>query len=419
MGQFKYGDAVKVVIEKGNPCYEQLNGLAGTYTGKLPFPGHSVFIPKLGNIIVRDVEPIGKTLLEILVDELPKRGGWRDGASVCIQDSCKAIKFNSRHSTLTMNEFGNWESKPDAFNNYGWVGANLLGVSDLATDHATKIVTREEYEQAVKPTRFEQSVKAANELALVMLENMAQRLTDACSQRDDDVNDTGETITLHYPAGYHIPEDLRIPEGYDVKSTTISEEPSEPSKYLVAAHGKAFAVEVDCTLGTLPVPTSKSEALNNMLKKNGISDDEAVKACAEAETAELKVKKRIENFSKESAPWCILPDFLRGIFEASAQPDENESKIERIERLHDAFKSAKAALDAEFKPIIEIMDDLELGDYFTVNHNKDGLVNFRVTKVISELDGQDKERKLFVTKLSTGDEYALTKKDKSYAVKVS
>ncbi|MGL4600307.1 MAG: hypothetical protein ACRCVE_02120 [Plesiomonas sp.] len=188
MGQLKFGDSVKVLNVDGKRILDRFNGLTGIYCGEDIFGGHLVKVVYSGEpiiIAVDDVEPIGNTLLEILVDELPKRGGWRDGAGVCIQDSCKAIKFNSRHSTLTMNEFGNWESKPDAFNNYGWVGANLLGFSDLATDYATRIVTREEYEQAVKPTRFEQSVKAANELALVMLENMAQRLTDACSQREE------------------------------------------------------------------------------------------------------------------------------------------------------------------------------------------------------------------------------------------
>lgn len=362
------GQKVKMILRPNAFWHKKYNGYTGTYFGYNEMLDVHVVQSEDGVLLTcDDVEPIGKTLLEILVDELPKRGGWRDGASVCIQDSCKAIKFNSRHSTLTMNEFGNWESKPDAFNNYGWVGANLLGVSDLATDHATKIVTREEYEQAVKPTRFEQSVKAANELALVMLENMAQRLTDACAQREEaddfvitapsDVRYINSTFEIKYPAGYHIPE-CQMPwlskcktPAYSVRNLT-QREPEDSIK-----KGR-FTVEVDCTLGALPV---------------------------------------------------------HGIKKSS------ESKLERIERLHDAFKSAKAALDAEFKPIIEIMDDLELGDCFTVNHNKDGLVNFRVIKVISELDGQGqaKDRKLFVKKLSTGDEYALTKEDKSYAVKAS
>ncbi|MGL4470099.1 MAG: hypothetical protein ACRCYD_02400 [Plesiomonas sp.] len=287
MKQFKSGDAVKVVMRKDNVLHDRVNGMAATYGYRLLFAGHAVFVPEFGCVIIADdVEPIGKTLLEILVDELPKRGGWPDWAAAVVNHSYlnknRVIFAGEGYSLRYMK--GVWS----ALDNGTWgagAGDNLKSdflTEELSTDHETKIVTREEYEQAVKLTRFEQSVKAANELALVMLENMAQRLTDSCAQRE-----------------------------------------------------------------------------------------------------------------------------------------EKESKFERIERLHSAFKSAKAALDAEFKPIIEIMDDLVLGDYFTVNHNKDGLVNFRVTKVISGLYGQTKDRKLFVTKLSTGDEYALTKEDKSYAVKVS
>ncbi|MGL4927977.1 MAG: hypothetical protein ACRC4K_14510 [Plesiomonas shigelloides] len=329
MKQFKSGDAVRVVIKKDNLCYGRLNGLVGKYGGHLLF-GHSVFIPELGYMIIADdVEPIGKTLLEILVDELPKRGGWPQWAAAAASHSYlnknRVIFAGEGYSLRYMK--GVWS----ALDNGTWgagAGDNFESgfcTKELATDHATKIVTREEYEQAVKPTRFEQSVKAANELAIVMLENMAQRLTDACSQREEaddfvitapsDVRYINSTVEIKYPAGYHIPE--------------------------------------------------------------------------------------------RPMPWL------------SKGKKSEESKLERIERLHNAFKSAKAALDAEFKPIIEIMDDLELGDYFTVNHNKDGLVNFRVTKVISELDGQSKDRKLFVTKLPTGEVFALTGSVEFNTTKVS
>ncbi|MGL5282762.1 MAG: hypothetical protein ACRC8W_13625 [Plesiomonas shigelloides] len=269
MKQFKKGDAVKIIISKDKLCHDRLNGLAGTYIQETIL-GHFVFITDLGRgVIADDVELIGKTLLEILVDELPKRGGWPNWAAAAVQDEDQEIKFAGSGYRIQKKGIywsGKWADKAAK-------KTNDFYHEELSTDHATKIVTREEYERAVAVKASEDVVKAT-----------VQRLTDAC-----------------------------------------------------------------------------------------------------------------------------------------AQHEENESKQQRIERLHNAVKSAKAELDAEFKPIREVMNDLELGDYFTVNHNKDGLVNFRVIKVISELDGQGqaKDRKLFVKKISTGDEYALTKEDKSYAVKVS
>ncbi|MGL5529023.1 MAG: hypothetical protein ACRDCI_11760 [Plesiomonas shigelloides] len=311
MKQFKYGDVVKVV----SPYYEPLNGLAGVYIGELQFYGHSVLIPKLGNIVVHDVEPIGNTLLEILVDELPKRGGWRDGASVCVQDEEKEIKFNSelRNISFGANKLRptRWTSSGDESSNFGWIRYPIDDVDQLATDYATKIVTREEYERAVA------------------------------------INASGDNKAMPKKT-FHANNWMITVAG---ENATLAQKQLEDS----IMKGR-FTVEVDCTLGALPVPTSKAAALDNMLKKNGISDDEAVKACAEAEAAELRAKKRIENSG-------YLPE------------------LDRIRKLRDERDLAEKKYSSQFvSGEIEIRK-LNLGDKIIFERDSLGIV-MEVTKVV-------------------------------------
>lgn len=90
----------------------------------------------------------GMTLLEILVRELPKRGGWPSFADACVQ--------NSRGNVIMLGE--GYDVK---FDGAGWglkygVKKSMDGnfaSSLLATDHATKIVTRAEYEAAANSKR--------------------------------------------------------------------------------------------------------------------------------------------------------------------------------------------------------------------------------------------------------------------------
>lgn len=82
------------------------------------------------------------TLLELLRQELPKRGGWPEGAVGVVQDKDdtefyffigRAPKFDGK----------SWWFNDDNVDNK-WIYHNYK--NPLASDHATAIVTREQYE---------------------------------------------------------------------------------------------------------------------------------------------------------------------------------------------------------------------------------------------------------------------------------
>lgn len=83
-------------------------------------------------------EPKRPTLLEILVRELPRRGGWPKGALFMIQDRCGLITHFGEHIEARCID-GDWCITSD----------NELGepfpVSMLSCDYSTKIVNRYEY----------------------------------------------------------------------------------------------------------------------------------------------------------------------------------------------------------------------------------------------------------------------------------
>lgn len=81
------------------------------------------------------------TLLELLRQELPKRGGWPEGANECVQDCSGVVKF--------------FDSDNLRFDGDRWVGSargnyycnqydKIRGLT-LSNDYATAIVTREQY----------------------------------------------------------------------------------------------------------------------------------------------------------------------------------------------------------------------------------------------------------------------------------
>lgn len=82
------------------------------------------------------------TLLELLLQELPKRGGWPEGANQCVQDFSSVVKF--------------FDSDNLRFNDTRWAGSprgsflctdwNKIHGLTLSNDYATAIVTREQYE---------------------------------------------------------------------------------------------------------------------------------------------------------------------------------------------------------------------------------------------------------------------------------
>lgn len=84
-------------------------------------------------------------LIDLLVQELPKRGGFPEGANECVQDSDGTVKF--------------FDSGSLSFSGYGWSGSargkfyckqeDKIMDLDLSCDHSSSIVTREQYEAAL------------------------------------------------------------------------------------------------------------------------------------------------------------------------------------------------------------------------------------------------------------------------------
>lgn len=83
-----------------------------------------------------------KTLLQILVEELPKRGGWQEGALNATQDKDGEVCF----SAGAVPEFGlaAWEGGD-------WFGNEFYTIR--ASDYSTAIVTRDQYEAALAASK--------------------------------------------------------------------------------------------------------------------------------------------------------------------------------------------------------------------------------------------------------------------------
>lgn len=88
-------------------------------------------------------------LIDILVEELPKRGGWPEGAVAITQDSDKAINNYKTSDGLETNEHGTWRHSS------AWEGYSLLASDSpcLASDYDTAIITREQYEAALAASK--------------------------------------------------------------------------------------------------------------------------------------------------------------------------------------------------------------------------------------------------------------------------
>lgn len=90
-------------------------------------------------------------LIDLLVQELPKRGGWPEGAEIAVQDADSQICFSSHSDVYTDKHQTDW---------YGgdWGGGNWSNpfVDTIADDRHECIVTRKQYEAALaasqKPT---------------------------------------------------------------------------------------------------------------------------------------------------------------------------------------------------------------------------------------------------------------------------
>lgn len=82
------------------------------------------------------------TLLELLRQELPKRGGWPEGANECVQDCSGAVKFFDSDNLRFDGE--RWAGSPRGY--YYCNPSDKIRGLTLSNDYATAIVTREQYE---------------------------------------------------------------------------------------------------------------------------------------------------------------------------------------------------------------------------------------------------------------------------------
>lgn len=85
------------------------------------------------------------TLLELLRQELPKRGGWPEGADYCVQHAhdlcfCWVIFNKGVISRTSADDEGMWDM------DWNFSYKHDFCADELASDHATAIVTREQYE---------------------------------------------------------------------------------------------------------------------------------------------------------------------------------------------------------------------------------------------------------------------------------
>lgn len=81
------------------------------------------------------------TLLELLRQELPKRGGWPEGANECVQDCSGVVKFFDSDDLRF--DGGRWAGSPRG--NYYCNHSDKIRGLTLSNDYATAIVTREQY----------------------------------------------------------------------------------------------------------------------------------------------------------------------------------------------------------------------------------------------------------------------------------
>lgn len=84
-------------------------------------------------------------LIDLLVKELPKLGGWPEGCYAITQDSSKAINIYDSLDGLEINEHGFW-----CYLN-SWVGYCITEKESplLASDYDTAIITRAQYDSAL------------------------------------------------------------------------------------------------------------------------------------------------------------------------------------------------------------------------------------------------------------------------------
>lgn len=90
-------------------------------------------------------------LIDILVRELPKRGGWVKGTDQCAQDKTGEICFYTA-GAIRMTSYEIWCIPEDSNSTHD--GASRIG-SELSDDYKTSIVTSDQYEAALAASKAE------------------------------------------------------------------------------------------------------------------------------------------------------------------------------------------------------------------------------------------------------------------------
>lgn len=85
-------------------------------------------------------------LIDLLVKELPKLGGWPEGAKYIVQDGDDGMIKTSENLPTELNPRGVWKTPPQGWGN---CGGDIRDIATLADDYATAIVTRAQYEAAL------------------------------------------------------------------------------------------------------------------------------------------------------------------------------------------------------------------------------------------------------------------------------
>lgn len=82
-------------------------------------------------------------LIDLLLQELPKRGGWPELATCVAQDNDELVMFADCDPSIVRQINGRWFMNSRRLNGNGSEGYKL------ADDYATSVITREQYEAAL------------------------------------------------------------------------------------------------------------------------------------------------------------------------------------------------------------------------------------------------------------------------------
>ncbi len=83
-------------------------------------------------------------LIDLLVQELPKRGGWPEGAEIAVQDADSQICFSSHGDVYADKSQTDWYG-----GDWGGGGWSNPFIDTIADDRHECIVTRDQYESAL------------------------------------------------------------------------------------------------------------------------------------------------------------------------------------------------------------------------------------------------------------------------------